>query len=191
MSNLAHPSPAAPVAGARRWRRWVWATLAVLGLVPVLAALSLDEMNWSAFDFVAFGLMLALAGGCCELAARAAGGSSYRAGAAVAVATAFVMLWAQGAVGLVGEPEHPANLMFAGLLALGAAGALATRGRAAGMARTMLAMALAQALAALAAMLAGWPLPVAASLGFGTLWLVSAGCFHRAARTAHAANAGG
>ena len=92
---------------------------------------------------IVFGLMLAAAGGCMELAARMTPNRAYRAGAALAVLAGFLMLWANAAVGIIGNENNPANLLFIGILAVGAFGALLARGRPRGM---MLAMGCIQSL---------------------------------------------
>lgn len=179
--------PTAPA--TRRWRRAVWGTAAALALLPVAAHLFSREMAWSAGDFIAFTLLLATAGGLCELAARCGRGIAslhYRAAVAVAVGTAFLVVWVNAAVGIVGEPDHPANLMFVAIPALGFIGAFLVRGRARGMAGCLLAMALAQGLAAAAAGWNGWPLPLAATLAFTGLWGLSAALFAQAARAPQA-----
>ena len=45
------------------------------------------------------------------------------AGVLLAIGTAFLLVWANLAVGIVDEPEHPANLMFAAVLLVGVVGA--------------------------------------------------------------------
>jgi hypothetical protein len=56
------------------------------------------------------------------------------------------------AVGLIGSEDHPANLLYAGVLAIGFIGAILARFRPSGMARTLFATALAQALVPVIAM---------------------------------------
>ena len=56
---------------------------------------------------------------------------------------------------MLGSEDQLANLMYAGVLAVGVAGALVARFRARGMARALLAMALAQTLVAVIALAAG------------------------------------
>lgn len=59
------------------------------------------------------------------------------------------------AVGIIGEPDNPANLMYVAVLAIGALGAIISRFKPQGMALTMFATAFAQALVAIVALLAG------------------------------------
>jgi|GEM_PF-6030682 len=74
----------------------------------------------------------------------------YRAGAALALATSFVQIWMNLAVGIVGEPDNPVNQGFYGVVAAAAACAFTARLRPDGMVRAMLAVAAMQALLTLA-----------------------------------------
>ncbi len=183
--NRAETSPPAGPSGDRpvgRWRLLGWGGAALLLLLPLVAMQFTNEVNWSGSDFLVFGLMLAAAGGCIDFAARTMPNRAYLAGAALAVLTGFLMLWANAAVGIIGNESHPANLLFVGILAVGALGALLARGRPHGMVRAMAATAVAQVLVGIAVPLLGlghiWPVTIL----FTALWLTSAGLFHHASR---------
>ena len=173
------------------WRIVVWGGAAALLLTPLAAMRFTREVAWTGFDFAVFGAMLALACGAFELAARARGDWTWRAAAAVAIGAAFLLVWATLAVGFVGDPNNPANLMFAGVLAVAVTGGLIARWRPAGMARALVATAIAQALAGGVGVVSGLdPRPItllAPTAVFVALWLVSAALFRRAARTPAAA----
>jgi hypothetical protein len=180
---------------ALRRRVALWGAAAALLLLPLLAMQVSDEVDWDAADFMVFGAMLALACGAWEAAARRSGSGAYRAGVGVAVAAGFLLVWVNLAVGVIGTEDDPANLMFAGVLTVAIGGAAAARARPGGLARAMLATALAQVLVAAVALVAGMrgggaspPAEVIGlSAGFAGLWLVSARLFRRAAREeAHA-----
>jgi hypothetical protein len=66
-----------------------------------------------------------------------------------------LLVWTNLAVGIIGEPDELANLMYVGVLAVGILGAITARFRPAGMARALLATALVQALVAGIALIAG------------------------------------
>jgi hypothetical protein len=179
--------------GGRRGSRWriaVWGTAAFLLLLPLVAMRFTNEVNWDETDFTAFGAMLAVACGTCELAARMMSNSAYRAAVGVAVATAFILIWMNLAVGIIGTEDNPANLMFGGVLTVGIVGAVIARLQPHGMARALLATGLAQVLVAVIALLAGlgstgpgWPGDVLSLTGFFTaLWVGSALLFRKAAR---------
>ena len=73
---------------------------------------------------------------------------SYAGAAVPAVLAALLVAWVNLAVGIIGEPDDPANLMYAGVVAVALLGALAARFRPAGMARAMAAAVIAQLLVA-------------------------------------------
>jgi hypothetical protein len=174
-----------------RWRIAVWGTAALmLLLLPLFAMEVTDQVDWDVADFAIFGAMLVGAGGTYELAARMTGDHAYRAAVGVALAAAFILVWMNLAVGIIGTEDNPANLMYGGVLAVGIIGAIIARFQPRGMARALFATALAQALVAVIALIAGThqsPISsVAEILGlngiFVALFLGSAWLFRRAAR---------
>lgn len=124
-------------------------------LVPLLAMLFTGEVAWDLADFVFAGVLIFGTGLTYVLAARKAGNIAYRAAVGVALAAAFILIWATGAVGVIGSEDNPANLMYGGVLAVGIAGALIVRFEPQGMARTMVATAVVQGLVAVIAVIAG------------------------------------
>lgn len=166
-----------------RLRALVWGGAGALLALPWLAMRFTPDVAWDAVDFIVFGALLVMAAGACELAMRTSAHWAHRLGFAVAIGTAFVALWANLAVGVMGEPSHPSNLLFGGVLLLAVGGAVGARMQAPGMAVAMLATALAQALAtALAVAWSGWEPGAVPALGFALAWLLSAGLFRRAAK---------
>jgi hypothetical protein len=128
---------------------------ALILLVPLFAMQFSDEMAWTLADFVAAGVLLFGSGLTYVLVARKAGNLTYRLAVGVAVATALLLVWLVGAVGVIGEDGDRADLMYGGVLVIGIIGAVVARFRPGGMALTLLAMALAQALVAVIALIAG------------------------------------
>lgn len=86
--------------GGNRWRIAGWGAAAALLLTPLAAMQFTEEVNWTAFDFAVFGTMLAVAGGSFELVVRLTPRHAVRALAGAAIAIAFLLAWAHGAVGL-------------------------------------------------------------------------------------------
>lgn len=167
------------------WRRarWLlWGGAAVLLLVPLVAMRFTDEVNWTPADFLVMGAMLGLACAACEVAVRVANSDAYVLGAGIAVATAFLMTWSNLAVGVVGEPAHPANLMFHGVVLVGLLATALARFQPRGMARAMAITALAQALAAGVAFFLADDVGRFAGGLFVPMWLASAWLFGKAAR---------
>lgn len=173
----------------RRGRRTLWMGACALLLAPLVAMQVTREVIWTANDFLVFGTMLLAALGFYELAARKARSAVYRWAAGLTVGTAFFLVWANLAVGLIGSEDNPANLMFAGVLAVAFVGALAARLRARGMAYALFMTALAQmsvGIVAIAGALGvdgrGWPGDVIGLTGlFTCLWFAAALLFRRAA----------
>jgi hypothetical protein len=164
-----------------RWRVVGWGTLGALLLLPAVAMQFTNEVTWDETDFIVMGAMLVGVGLGAEFLARRSGSIAYRLGSAAALLTAFLTLWVNLAVGMIGSEDNPYNLLFAGVVAVALAGALLARFRPAGMALAMTAAAAAQALGAAG----GLPSDVRGgifSLVFAGLWLLSAGLFRKAAQ---------
>lgn len=128
---------------------------AFLLLVPLVAMQFTDEVVWSPADFAVAGVLLFGAGVTYALAARKARALAYRTAVGTAVGAALFLVWANLAVGIIGSEENPANLMYIGVLAVWIIGAVLTRFQPHGMSRVLLATALAQALVAVIALIAG------------------------------------
>jgi hypothetical protein len=163
--------------------RWlVWGGAAVLLSLPAIAmAWKVEGVDWSAFDFVVMGVILAIACGSFELVMRLSGNWLYRAAGAVAIGAGFLLVWANLAVGLVSEGPNPFNLGFMGVLGLGVAGALATRFDARGLSNTLLAMAAVHAGVAALALALGPDLRGATLTAMWVLpWLLAAALFRMA-----------
>ena len=161
-----------------------WSAVAVLLLLPLAMMQVVPDWHWAPGAFVLAGIVLGGPVLLYEVAARRAGSSAYGLGAAVALATCFMLVWTT----VVRDDGN--GIGFLTLVLAAAACAFAVRGRAAGMARAMLGMAGIQAFLGL--MIATAPSTVDAPRGvtgvllmtgvFVALWLVSAGCFRRSAR---------
>jgi hypothetical protein len=183
---------------AYRSARGVALATAFILLVPLLAMQFTDEVAWGVVDFAVAGALLGGTGLIHQLAASKAGNIAYRAAVGVALAAALLLVWMNLAVGVIGEPDDLANVMYVGVLAVGFVGAGIARFRPNGMARALLATALAQALVAVIALIAGkhqLPLSsVSEILGlngfFVALFIGSAWLFRHAARKQPPVDAG-
>lgn len=166
------------------WRtlRWViWGGAALLLLLPLIAMPFTAEVSWSPFDFLVMGVLLALVGGAYELAVRMARRPVYVIAFCVAVAAAFLIVWANLAVGIVGEPGDPINRIFFGVVGVAVVAAVLARLQPRGMARAMLVTAIAQAVASVTALVIAGAYVFVLTAVFALLWLVSAALFRRAA----------
>jgi hypothetical protein len=171
------------VAGSRwsRWRVIMWGAAAFLLMLPAIAMQFTGEVAWDARDFAVIGVMLTVACGTCELAARASTNGAYRIAAIIAVGTAFLTVWANLAVGMIGSEANPYNLVFAGVIAAGLSGSFLVRFEATGMVRVMVLAAIVQAGAGAAGLTAD-PRGAIFTIAFSGLWLLSALMFRVAAR---------
>ncbi|WP_066794071.1 hypothetical protein [Sphingomonas soli] len=172
------------------WRIARWGAGAALLMVPAVAMRFTSEVNWGPEDFFVMGAMIALALGAYDLLARMAGNGAYKVASALAVLGAFLLVWINLAVGIIGDERNPANLMHVGVLAILIGGAAAVRLQAGGMARTLFAVAGVQALIATIAVLGGmgadgpiWPRDVlGVTVVLSGIWLLSGALFRHAAR---------
>jgi hypothetical protein len=163
-------------------------------LLPLLAMQITDEVVWDLTDFAVAGALLIGTGLTYELAVRKAGNISYRAAVGVALAAALLIIWINLAVGIIGTEDNPANLIYIGVLAVGIIGAIIARFQPHGMSRALFATALAQALVAVIALIAGLGYPASGPSEivilngfFIALWVGSAWLFRNAARKQAAA----
>ncbi|HYG32306.1 MAG TPA: hypothetical protein VD810_04890 [Methylophilaceae bacterium] len=85
--------------------------------------------------------------------------TTYRFAIAVALVAALLLIWLSLGVGIIGEDGDPANMMYFGVIAVGIIGAAIARFKPTGVARALTAMAIAQALITLIALVAGLGLP--------------------------------
>jgi len=162
------------------WRVALWGGAGALLAVPWIAMRFTQEVNWTAADFATFGGMLVTALLAFEIVARLSGSSGYRAAWGVALLGAFLLAWAELAVGFIGAASNTANWVLLAIPAVWGMGALASLFRARGMAVTMLAVAVTQVAIGLLALSAGYRI-MGPTAVFAGLWLLSAGLFCRAA----------
>ena len=157
-----------------------WSFSAVLLILPAIAMQFTSEVDWTASDFIVMGALLGTIGLATEFLVRRSGNTAYRIGAVVAMATAFLTIWVNLAVGMIGD-ENPYNLLFLSVLVIALAGSILVNFRAAGMARTMFAAAAAQALVAAFGFTAD-PRGAIFSMIFALPWILAAALFGRAAQ---------
>lgn len=82
------------------WRPAMWAVIAAILLLPLVAMQFTDEVNWTAFDFVAAGVLLVGAGLAWEVATRLVSSRSGRLLIGALLLLIVALIWAQGAVGI-------------------------------------------------------------------------------------------
>jgi hypothetical protein len=169
--------------------RWVPLTAAVL-LVPLLAMVlkvavpdpgeGTDGLNWGPLDFATIGVLVLGTGLLFEYASRRAGNLAHRAAVGIAAAAGLLLIWVNLAVGMIGDEGTPANLKYVGVLAVGLVGASIARFEPRDASVAMFAAAVAQALVAVVALVAGLAPTLLADAFFVALWVVSALLFRQA-----------
>lgn len=78
--------------------------VAVLLLIPYFAMKFTGEVNWTAIDFIAAGVLLLGTGLTIELILRKVRSLKYRLALCAAALFALFIVWAELAVGLIGTP---------------------------------------------------------------------------------------
>lgn len=174
------PDPSSTPAFWNGWRIARWAVVAGLLLLPAVAMQFTAEVNWTPSDFVFAAVMIGGTALLYDIAVLTRTTFAYRGGVALALAASFLLIWINGAVGIIGNEDNPANLMFGGPLAIAFLGALLSRFRPRGMALTMAAAGAAQIAVGIIALTMGAIIPFV-TLFFTALWLTAAVLFHRAA----------
>lgn len=174
-------------AGAGAWDYWRiarWTGASALLLTPLVMMQISDEWHWTAGSFVFAGIMIGGVLLLYELAARTSGSLAYRAGVAIALLSSFLTVWTT-----IVRDDGTGIGSFAVIMAA-AIGGFAAWFRPEGMARTMLGVAIMQALVgiaiATAPSIANTPDGSLRALSFGgfftALWLMSAAFFRTAAK---------
>lgn len=127
----------------KRLMYWVIAILSIL-MIPLVAMQFTNEVNWSLSDFIIMGIILFSIGLAYEFIARKSEKTVYRAAFGFALAGIFLLLWINGAVGIIGSENNPENLLYGGVLISGILGSFMSRLKSKGMMLTLLVMALIQ-----------------------------------------------
>jgi len=76
----------------------------ILLFTPLIAMQFTDEVNWTLSDFIIGGVLLFGTGLLCELVFRKVKKNSFRIVISAAVLLAFLLIWAELAVGIFGTP---------------------------------------------------------------------------------------
>lgn len=162
------------------WRIAGWGTAAALLAVPFVAMHFTDEVNWTASDFLFVGGLFGMVGLVIELAVRRSSDWAYRGGVIAAALAGLVILWAIGAVGMIGNEDNPYNLLFGLPILVALLGSIVARFRARGMTWATLAAAVVHIAVALGGV-AQDPRGMVFSLLLSSLWLASAALLFGAA----------
>jgi hypothetical protein len=167
-----------------------WGLAVAIILAPLVAMqLGAPGVVWTLRDFIFAIVLIGGVGLLFELAVRASGSWAYRGACALALATAFLLIWINGAVGIIGNEDNPANFVFLVIILMAIAGAVVARGKAHSMARAMTVAGVAQAMVGIAVFAFNDGAEPPGRFGllilieiFAAMWLASAWLFRRAAR---------
>ncbi len=116
----------------------------VIMSLPLVAMQFTHEVNWSPADFAIAWSLMAGVGMAYHLATSRERNFLYRMAMGLALVTAFVLVWVNLAVGIIGNEDHPANRMYFGVLVIGCLGAGLARLKPLGMFHALLLTAEAQ-----------------------------------------------
>lgn len=145
----------------------------------------MTEEHWSTLFQLLF--IVSLTGGLAWVVLRMRHRRPYRSASALALLPLVAVFWVNGAVGIIGDPPHPANLLYFAVPALAGIGALLARFQAHRMSLVMWIIAGVQVVVGAASGLwdpaANPPLPTL--VGFNmilvAMWAGAALLYHRAA----------
>lgn len=179
MNDTIHPQERSP--GVARIRAAIWLACGLVLLSPLIAMQFTDEVRWSAADFAVAAVLLLTSCAGMELALRRSAAPLYLFASGLALFAGLLQVWANLAVGIIGEPANPANLAFFAVPLFALVGGLLVQLRPAGLSVVMLATAVLQALAALL-LASREPLALGFCAAVAALWLFCAAGFAHAAR---------
>ena len=111
------------------WRIIGWGGAVTLVLTPLVAMQFTTEVDWDETDFIFATIIFGIVGGLIELAVRLSFNWYFRIGAMFAVLSGFMVVWANLAVGMIGNEDNPVNLWFSAVLFIAIAGSIASRFR--------------------------------------------------------------
>lgn len=90
------------ISAPNRRLKGILLTAAGLLLIPLVAMLFTNEVNWSLFDFIVMGALLFGTGLACEFVLRKVRSTTARVLICAVVLIAFFLTWAELAVGIFG-----------------------------------------------------------------------------------------
>lgn len=162
----------------RLWRSLiVWGAAAALIIAPILAMDMVEERA----DLAFLGALLLMVGVGYEIAARLPVRFAYAAGLALAVLTGLAHVVINGAVGIIGSEDNPANRIYLAVLAVAVLGSLVALLRARWMVWAMAAAAATQIAVFAYAWATGLGFTGPITVFFSAMWLIAGGLFRRAA----------
>lgn len=166
------------------WRIAGWGILTTLLILPALAMRITSEVNWTASDFLFAAMLLMFIGTVIELAVRKSRPGAARAGYVIAGGAAFLTIWINAAVGIIGD-DDAINRWFFVLVFVGLFASLIAWFRPRILSWIAAGLAIGQYGVGIAALhlMPGHGVEWGLLTAFALLWAASAWCFRRAAAT--------
>jgi hypothetical protein len=124
-------------------------------MIPLIAMQFSEDVVWTLSDFIFAGILLFGTGLTYKVITRKSGKTIYRVAIGFALFTGLFLIWANGAVGIIGSENNEINLLYFGVIFVGIIGAFIARFKSRGMAFTLFAMAVTQAIIAVVALFTG------------------------------------
>jgi hypothetical protein len=118
----------------------------IILLIPFIAMQFSNEVQWSLFDFIFAGVLIFGIGASYKLITRKKENLFYRIAVFIFLVTILILIWVNGAVGILGSEDNPANLLYGGVILIGIIGSLIAQFKPKGMTLTLFIMAAAQIL---------------------------------------------
>ena len=115
-------------------------TAAIL-MIPLIAMQFSTEVAWTGSDFIVAGVLLFGTGFMYGFVTRKKENQTYKFASGIAIFASLLLIWVNGAVGLIGSENEAFNLVYFGVLAIGLLGAAISRLKPLGMSNTLYAMA--------------------------------------------------
>ncbi len=168
------------------WRIAGWSAAAALLALPAIAMQFTQEVDWTAGDFAAAGIILLITGLAAEGGLRLARSWRHLLSFALATFAAFFTVWSNLAVGIIGSEDAAINLGFFAVLAIGIVAAALFRFRARAMSVITGVTGVSQLALGMAAlrMIPGHDVEWGVLALFAVLWLASSLAFRLDARDA-------
>ncbi len=79
-------------------------SVAILLLIPFIAMQFTKQVNWSGFDFILMGVLLASTGFVCEFLYRKINNPNIKIATIVGILILFLLIWIELAVGIFNSP---------------------------------------------------------------------------------------
>ncbi|HEY0964515.1 MAG TPA: hypothetical protein VGE31_01825 [Candidatus Paceibacterota bacterium] len=116
-----------------------------------------NDVLWTLSDFIFAGVLIFGVGLAYELMSKRTGTAAYRCAVGVMLAATFILIWMNLAVGIIGNENNPANLMYFGVVGIGVIGITLAQLKPLGMSRALFVTAVAQALVPVIALVVNRP----------------------------------